>query len=142
MSAEFEKTVLKELRTINKKLDRHEERLNSHDKKFDAIDKRFDAVDKKIDAVNQKVDTQFDLIGAKFDEVDGKLDKITSVLESLCHSVALIEEKMTFDIPALFDGYSMQHKVLESQRKELYPLINKVDNHDIRISILEQKTSE
>lgn len=85
MSAEFEETVLRELKNINEKLDRH-------DKKFDAIDKKFDSVDKKIDAVNQKVDTQFDLIGAKFDEVDGKLDKITSVLEGLCHSVALIND--------------------------------------------------
>lgn len=135
MSAEFEKTVLKELKSINEKLD-------SHDKKFDAIDQRFDSIDRKFDAINKRfdiADRQFDLIGAKFDEVDTKIEKNTSLLEGLCHSFAILEEKTSRDITALFDGYSMQHQILESQRKELYPLINKVDNLDIRISILEQK---
>jgi len=129
MSTEFEKETIRELKRINKRLD-------NHDKKFDAIDKKFDAIDKRFEIV----DKQFDAIGAKFDEVDSKLDNITTVLESVQRSVVLMEQKLTVDIPALFDGYTAHQEIQERQKGEINSLNKKVENHDIRISILEQKT--
>ena len=115
MSLEFEEKVLNEFKIINQKLDKHEKKLNEHDKKFDAIDK-------------------------KFDDVDNKLDFLTKSIEKITNSLVLIEQKITFDIPALFNGYSMQHNIQERQQVEINSLNQKVDSHDIRISILEQKS--
>ena len=136
MSAKFEEETTKALKHLNSEsqklkseLKKINERLDNHDKKFDAIDKKFEIVDR-----------QFDAIGAKFDEVDNKLDNITTVLESVQRSVVLMEQKLTFDIPALFDGYSAHQEVQERQKAEINSLNKKVDIHDIRISILEQKT--
>lgn len=136
MSKEFEEKTTKELsnlraetKELNAKLDKVNERLDNHDKKFDAIDKRF-----------ENVDRQFDAIGAKFDEVDNKLDNITAVLESVQRSVVLMEQKLTLDVPVLFDGYTAHQEIQERQQGEINSLNKKVDNHDIRISILEQKT--
>ena len=89
--------------------------LNTHNNKFEAIDKRFDDVDKKF-------------------------KNISDVLESLKQSVILIEQKVTVDIPALFDGYSAHQDIQERQQGEIDSLNKKVDMHDIRISILEQKS--
>ena len=143
MSKEFEEKTTKELsnlraetKELNAKLDKVNERLDNHDKKFDAIDKKFDAIDKRF----ENVDRQFDAIGAKFDEVDNKLDNITTILESVQRSVVLMEQKLTVDIPALFDGYTAHQEIQERQQGEINSLNKKVDNHDIRISILEQKT--
>lgn len=136
MSAEFEEKTTRELsnlraetKRLNAKLDKVNERLDNHDKKFDAIDKRF-----------ENVDRQFDAIGAKFDEVDNKLDNITTVLESVQRSVVLMEQKLTVDIPALFDGYTAHQEIQERQQGKINSLSKKVENHDIRISILEQRT--
>ena len=112
MSAEFEKTVLTE--------------LSSHNKKFDEIDKRFEAVDKRFEDMQKHTDERF--------------DKVMTMLESLRRSVVLIEQKVTVDIPALFDGYTAHQEIQERQQGEINSLNQKVDMHDIRISILEQKT--
>ena len=58
--------------------------------------------------------------------------------ESMNRTLILIEDDTSNKIPALFDGYSFQQKHIEEDEKRLDVLEKEVDNHSIRISVLEQ----
>lgn len=59
-------------------------------------------------------------------------------LETMQHSIILIEHQVTTVIPALLDGYSTHQQKQEIQQENLTSLNVKVEEHDIRISNLEQ----
>ncbi len=58
--------------------------------------------------------------------------------ENMNRTLILIEDDTSNKIPALFDGYSFQQKHIEEDEKRLDVLEKEVDNHSIRISVLEQ----
>ena len=59
-------------------------------------------------------------------------------METMNRSIILIEHKITTEIPTLFDGYSMHQQKQELQQENIDSLNVKVEEHDIRISSLEQ----
>lgn len=67
--------------------------------------------------------------GAKATKADLQITK---------EAVILIENKITREIPTLFDGYSMHQEKQERQGKEISLINRKIRNHDARISSLEQ----
>lgn len=67
--------------------------------------------------------------GAKATKADLQITK---------EAVILIEDKITREIPTLFDGYSMHQEKQERQGKEISLINRKIRNHDARISSLEQ----
>ena len=67
--------------------------------------------------------------GAKATKADLQITK---------EAVILIEDKITREIPTLFDGYSMHQEKQERQGKEISIINRKIRNHDARISSLEQ----
>ena len=115
MSAEFENKVLEELKNINGTLDKHNQSLNqlTHD-------------------VNN--------INTLLEKHDQSLNQLTHDVSVMKESIVLIEHKVSFEIPALFDGYAMSRDMQEIQHSRLNSLSIKVENHDNRISILEHKT--
>lgn len=67
--------------------------------------------------------------GAKATKADLQITK---------EAVILIEDKITREIPTLFNGYSMHQEKQERQGKEISLINRKIRNHDARISSLEQ----
>lgn len=150
MSAEFEKLMLEKMDKLSGDLnsfrDNITERLvnfekftikkfEEHDKKFETIDKKFDVIDKKFDAIDKKfvsIDKQFDVIGKQ-------INKLTEDMQVVKEAVILMEDRITREIPTLFDAYSMHQNKQERQENEIDSLNLKVEDHDIRISCLEQK---
>ena len=113
MSAEFEKHAY--------------QRFEEFDEKFKKIDERFD-----------KIDERFEKIDERFEKIDDTLEGIQETLEVMKRSIILIEDQVSVKIPALFDGYAMHQQKQEILEKDINSLNRKVENHDIRISILEQ----
>lgn len=80
----------------------------------------------------------------------GRLDSIESVtcsrfdnierrLESLETSVAIIENEVTNKIPALFEAYGIHEEKFVEDKEKINSINEKVEEHDIRISYLEEK---
>ena len=58
--------------------------------------------------------------------------------KNMNEALILIEDDTSNKIPALFEGYSFHQQHIEEDEKRLDFLETKVDNHSIRISVLEQ----
>lgn len=88
-----------------------------------------DVKELKEDVGNLKEDVRELKEGAKTTKADLQITK---------EAVILIEDKITREIPTLFDGYSMHQEKQERQGKEISLINRKIRNHDARISSLEQ----
>ncbi len=121
MSAEFEKTVLEEFKSLHSEInDMHSEiKILQSDVKT-----------LKSDVKTLKSDVQ---------TLKSDVKNLQHFAEITNQSLALIEHKVSFEIPALFDGYPMSRDMQEIQHSRLNSLSIKVEDHDNRISILEQK---
>ena len=67
------------------------------------------------------------------------MEKMSQDMQVTKEAVILMEQKISVEIPALFDGYSMHQEKQERQDNEINSLNVKVENHDVRISCLEEK---
>ena len=68
-----------------------------------------------------------------------ELKDIKHTIDVMNESIVLLEHRLTFEVPALYDGYSMCRDMHEIQHSRLNSLSFKVEDHSNRISILEQK---
>ena len=73
------------------------------------------------------------------DKLENRMDSMDKTLKSMCRSLTLIEDQVMNKIPALFDGYSAHEEKIEQEKSELNSINEKIENHDIRISYLEEK---
>lgn len=138
------------------KLQEHDERFNKIDQKFEEVDQRFKEIDQRFEQIDQrfeKIDQRFEEIDQSFKEVDQSFKKINQTLKRhevemekmsqdmqvTKEAVILMEQKISVEIPALFDGYSMHQEKQERQDNEINSLNVKVENHDVRISCLEER---
>ena len=117
----FEKIVIDQLSNINKKFDKIDERFNEIDKKFDKIDERFKEIDKKFDKIDER-----------FNEIDDKFDNLRD-------SVVLLENKVLSEFPALFEAFEVNRKLQEDEHEKIAYLCEKIEEHSIRITALENK---
>ena len=136
MNSKIEEKIFQELNSINMKLDEHSQKLDEHGQKLDKHDEKFDAIDKRFDQIDQR----FEQVDQRFEQVDQRFDEIMHILDVMKSSIILIEQKVSVEIPTLFDAYSGQHEKQTMHQNDINSLNRKVENHDIRISILEQKS--
>ena len=131
------------------KLQEHDERFNKIDQKFEEVDQRFKEIDQRFEEVDQrfeKIDQSFKEVNQSFKEINQTLKrheveikKMSRDMQVTKEAVILMEQKISVEIPALFDGYSMHQEKQERQDNEINSLNVKVENHDVRISCLEEK---
>lgn len=117
-------------------------------KKFEQNDKKMDVFEKDITEMKEDISTlKEDVATLKKDMAFMKEDmsymqktmlSIQETMETMSRSIILIEHKVTTEIPALFDGYAMHQERQEIQQENITSLNVKVEEHDIRISNLEQ----
>lgn len=160
MSAIFEKTVLEKLGQIDTRLTKIEKtqddtlehlknfekftilKFQEHDEKFNKIDERFDKIDKKFEEIDErfeKVDRRFEEVDKRFEELETEIKEMAKGMQVTKEAVILMEQKISLEIPALFDGYSMHQEKQERQECEIDSINNKIASHDARISCLEGK---
>lgn len=127
---------------IDKKLEEIDERFDKIDKKFEEIDERFDKIDKKFDEIDErfeKVDRRFEEVDKRFEELETEIKEMAKGMQVTKEAVILMEQKISLEIPVLFDGYSMHQEKQERQECEIDSINNKIASHDARISCLEGK---
>lgn len=145
------------------KLQEHDERFNKIDQKFEEVDQRFKEVGQRFEQIDQrfeKIDQRFEEVNQRFEKIDQsfkevnqsfkevnqtlkrhevEMEKMSQNMQVTKEAVILMEQKISVEIPALFDGYSMHQEKQERQDNEINSLNVKVENHDVRISRLEEK---
>ena len=131
MSQEFEEKVIKILGELSTKMDENYFKL---DAKIDEVDKRLSS---KIDEVDKR-------LSSKIDEVDKRLtsriDAHSVELADIKRYLVIIEDKLSNQIPALFDGYSMHVETTNQIKSRQEATDKKVEINSFKISELE-KTS-
>lgn len=96
--------------------------------KTDVADLKTDVADLKKDMAFMKEDMSF---------MQKTMLSMQQTMETMNRSIILIEHTVTTEIPTLFDGYSMHQEKQEVQQENIDSLNVKVEEHDIRISTLE-----
>lgn len=103
--------------------------------------KRFEEVDKRLAGFKESMkEAHVEVLRLK-ENVEGlKIDmaNMQKRMDTMSGSIVLIEHKISTEIPALFDGYSLQKEIQGIQHGNITSLNIKVEEHDIRISDLEQ----
>ena len=94
----------------------------------------------KIDRFQEDTRENFDRMEITFKKIDEKFASIDHNIEVIKESLILIEHQVMVKIPALFDGYSMHQQKQEILENNINSLDRKVEDHDIRLSILEQQS--
>ncbi|MBO5413774.1 MAG: hypothetical protein J6A29_05780 [Clostridia bacterium] len=138
----FEKFTIRKFEEHDKKFEAIDRRFEAIDRRFETIDRRFEAIDRRFETIDKKfdvVDKKFVSIDKHFDILDKQVHKLTEDMQVVKEAVILIEDKITREIPTLFDAYSMHQDKQERQDNTIDSLNLKVEDHDIRISCLEQK---
>ncbi len=102
--------------------------LNEHKAILDKIEAKLDSHDKK-----------FDHIEAKFDSHDEKFDRIEERLTSLENTVTFIEFDHGKKIDMLLEHVVIIEEINKSIQEAIDKINSKLDNHEIRIEILEEK---
>ena len=136
MSVEFEKKAYEKFDKFDAKLDKIEKFQQMACEKFDKLDKFQEYVYENFD----RMDITFKKIDERFKKVDERFDEITQILDVIRQSQVLLEDQLMTKIPALFDGYSMHQQKQEFLEDNINSVNRKVEDHDIRISILEQQS--
>lgn len=161
MANKFEEYVLDKLDNFEEKFKQNDKFQADVYERFDKSDARMDIFEQdmcemKADISNLKEDVatlKTDVATLKTDVSILKKDmalmkedmsfmqrtmlSMQKTIETMNRSIILIEHKITTEIPALFDGYSMHQQNQEIQQENLTSLNVKVEEHDIRISSLE-----
>ena len=133
MANQFEKDVLDKLNHSDARMDRFEKDM--FDMKADISNLKGDVSTLKTDVSTLKKDIAF--IKEDMSFMQRAMLSMQKTIETMNRSIILIEHKVTTEIPTLFDGYSMHQQKQESQQENIDSLNVKVEEHDIRISSLE-----
>ena len=134
---------------ISQRFEKIDQRFKEIGQRFEKIDQRFEKIDQRFEEVDQrfeKFDQNFKEVNKSFKEINQTLKrheveikKMSQDMQVTKEAVILMEQKISVEIPALFDGYSMHQEKQERQDDEINSLNLKVEKHDARISYLEEK---
>lgn len=120
---------------------------NSMNSIIEQMNKGFAEVNQKFTEMNQKFETRFAEMDQKFEarfaEMDQKFEarfaEHDKKFEEIQRTLVIIEDKISNEIPALFDGYNANNEHYEMLEKRVSELEEKENLNSLKISILEDK---
>lgn len=130
---EFSQKVLSKLDENEKNFKKIFAKLEEHDKKFQEIDKQFEIVNQRF----EKIDEQFKEVNQKFVSVDEQFADINKEIKEIKNCLIIIEDKLSNEIPALFDGYNSNFEKNTNLESRQDVTEQKVAINSLRISSLE-----
>ena len=116
------------LNTLKLYQDKNEEHFKQIDKRFEHIDEHFAKIDKRLDQ-NDK----------HFEQNDNTFKEIKDQLDLLGNTVARIEYFIGEKAQIGLEHASIAIDQHEEMKKDLARINSKLDNHELRIEILEEK---
>ncbi len=135
--------MLEEL--IKKVLSKLEEQSQEMKRQFEIVNQRFEQIDQRFEGVNQKfvsIDEQFKKANQKFISIDEQFAEMKAEIREIKNYLIIIEDKLSNEIPALFDGYNSnfeKNTYLESRQDDTE---QKVAINSLRISSLEDTSKK
>lgn len=96
--------------------------------KFSDIDSRLDGIDSRLDGIDLRLN-----------KIDAILIQHGEQLNSLHESVAIIEQKVQSDFPALFEAFEMHQQLHKEYDEKLSYLSIKTEENSMKISVLEDQ---
>ena len=131
MSKEFEELVLKKL----EKLDVLDERTLNTDKKLEEVSEELKNTKAEVKVLSKKMeDTQ-----AKVKDLSKKMDNTQENVKELTNKFTVFDYEINNKIDTLFDAFTVNQEKDLVHEKDIDSLNQKVFDHDIRISNLEDK---
>ena len=121
--------------SIDKKFDKYDKKFDKYDKKFDIYDKKFNEYDKKFNEYDKK----FNEYDKKFNIYDKKFDTIHQELTSLGNIVTRMEVEYGNKIQIGLEYFSIAMEKIDNLQNSVNEINSKLDAHDLRIQILEEK---
>lgn len=123
------------LNTLKLYQDKNEEHFKQIDKRFEHIDEHFAKIDKRLD----QNDKHFVEIDKHFEQNDNTFKEIKDQLDLLGNTVARIEYFIGEKAQIGLEHASIAIDQHEEMKKDLVTINSKLDNHELRIEILEEK---
>ena len=87
-------------------------------------------------------DKQLEYIDNKFQGIKKSFNELKEIIETMKHSIILIENKVNTDLPALFEVYSLNYDLQKENVQRTNSLEIKSNNHSDRIDILENTVED
>ena len=95
-----------------------------------------DGIIERLDRLTETVEGENGIIYV-VGNLNKTVDELNKKVEKIDKSVIIIEDKVSNEIPALFDGYSFNYELQKEDQKRINSLEKQIFNHSIRISNLE-----
>ena len=130
--------VFAKLEEHDRKFDMVFAKLEEHDRKFQEIDKQFEKVNEQFKKVNQK----FEVVNQKFASVDEQFADMNKEIKEIKNYLIIIEDKISNQIPALFDGYNSNFEKNTDLESRQDVTEQKVAINSLRISSLEDTSKK
>ena len=144
MKRQFE-MVNQRFEQIDQRFEEVNQRFEQIDQRFEEVNQRFEQIDQRFEGVNQKfvsIDEQFKKANQKFISIDEQFVEMKAEIKEIKNYLIIIEDKLSNEIPALFDGYNSnfeKNTILESRQDDTE---QKVAINSLRISSLEDTSKK
>ena len=133
MSKEFQEKVLKKLEQLDT-LSMQVENLSEELKEFKTEQRKFNAKQEQFNAKQEQFNAKQEQFNAKQEEINKKILKRLDAIE---RNIVIIEDKVSNEIPALFDADKTRYQKQKEFETELDTLDERTEEHSIRILALE-----
>ena len=128
---------------LEQRIDRLEQKVDAIEKKLEEHDQRFAAIEKKLEEHDQKfaeiIETQ-EIMQANIGMLNTQVGEVKKELKILSGRVAVIEVEQGEKIQALFNVITNPSQKVYSVREEIDLHEDRLDEHDVRIRVLESKS--
>ena len=123
----------KDMKKMQSDMNKMQNTINKMQKGMNSMQKDIKIMQTDIVNLKHGQEALEKLMISKYDELKQKIREVNGRL-------AVFQEEMTRKVNVLFDADLTRQEHLESYDKQLEQLMEKTDNHSIRIEILEAKT--
>ena len=128
---------------LEQRIDRLEQKVDAIEKKLEEHDQKFVAIEKKLKEHDQRfaeiIETQ-EIMQANIGMLNTQVGEVKKELKILSGRVAVIEVEQGEKIQALFNVITNPSQKVYSVREEIDLHEDRLDEHDVRIRVLESKS--
>ena len=128
---------------LSQRIDKLEQKVDKLEQRIDRLEQKVDAIEKKLEEHDQRfaeiIETQ-EIMQANIGMLNTQVGEVKKELKILSGRVAVIEVEQGEKIQALFNVITNPSQKVYSVREEIDLHEDRLDEHDVRIRVLESKS--
>lgn len=147
MISSLQTTMQESMNTMQEGMNKMQNDMKKMQSDMNKMQNTINKMQKGMNSMQKDIKTmQTDIVNLKHGQealeklMISKYDELKQEIREVNGRLAVFQEEMTRKVNVLFDADLTRQEHLESYDKELARLMEKTDNHSIRIEILEAKT--